>query len=62
MKEPAQTPCHVAIRVSNLEQARKYLTERGIQLEDPGIKKDVKAVFLKQPDKAGNRVHLFYTA
>jgi hypothetical protein len=52
----------VAIRVSNLEEACEYLTERGIQLEEARIKKDVKAVFLKQPDKAGNRVHLFYTA
>jgi 2-dehydro-3-deoxyphosphogluconate aldolase/(4S)-4-hydroxy-2-oxoglutarate aldolase len=61
-KEPTQTPCHVAIRVSNFEEACRYLTERGIELEEPKIKKGVKAVFLKQPDKAGNRVHLFYTA
>jgi hypothetical protein len=62
MKEAMQIPCHLAIRVSNFEEACKYLEERGIQLEEPKIKKDVKAVFLKQPDKAGNRVHLFYKA
>lgn len=61
-KEPSQVPCHVAIRVSNFEEACKYLTERGIQLEEPKIKKGVKTVFLREPDKAGNRVHLFYTS
>jgi 2-dehydro-3-deoxyphosphogluconate aldolase/(4S)-4-hydroxy-2-oxoglutarate aldolase len=61
MKEPVQQNCHVAIRVSNFEEACKYLTERGIELEEPKIKKNVKAVFLKSPDKAGNRVHLIHT-
>jgi 2-dehydro-3-deoxyphosphogluconate aldolase/(4S)-4-hydroxy-2-oxoglutarate aldolase len=62
MKQPAQQSCHVAIRVSNFEEACKYLTDRGVQLEEPKIKKDVKSVFLKEPDKAGNRIHLLYTA
>lgn len=62
VKEPVQQPRHVAIRVSNFEEACKYLTERGIQLEEPKIRKGVKAVFLKEPDKAGNRVHLLYAA
>jgi 2-dehydro-3-deoxyphosphogluconate aldolase/(4S)-4-hydroxy-2-oxoglutarate aldolase len=60
MKEPLQTSCHVAIRVSNFEEACKYLTERGVQLDEPRIKKGVKAAYLKEPDKAGNRVHLLY--
>jgi 2-dehydro-3-deoxyphosphogluconate aldolase/(4S)-4-hydroxy-2-oxoglutarate aldolase len=58
MKEPTNQPCHIAIRVSNFEHACKYLMERGVQFEEPKIKKGVKAVFLKNPDKAGNRVHL----
>jgi hypothetical protein len=62
MKEPVQTQCHVAIRVSNFEEACNYLMGPGIQLEEPRNKKGPKAVFLEQPDKAGNRVHLFYTA
>ncbi len=62
MKEPIQPQCHVAIRVSNFEEACKLLTERGVELEEPKIKKNVKAVFLKQPDKTGNRVHLFYSS
>jgi len=61
MKEPIQSECHVAVRVSNFEEACKYLTEHGIELEEPKIKKDVKAVYLKKPDKAGNRVHIIYT-
>ena len=61
MKEPTQSECHIAVRVSNFEEACKYLTERGIELEEPKIKKDVKAVYLKKPDKAGNRVHIIYT-
>ena len=60
MKEPPNQPCHIAIRVSHFEEACKYLMDRGIQLEEPKIKKGVKAVFLKEPDKAGNRVHLLH--
>ena len=48
MKEPPNRPCHLAIRVSNLEEACKYLTDHGIQLEEPKIKKGVKSVFLKE--------------
>jgi len=62
MKEPTNRPCHLAIRVSNFEEACKYLTDRGIQLEEPKIKKGIKAVFLKEPDKAGNIVHLYYSS
>lgn len=62
MKKPEPTKCHIAIRVSNFEEARKYLQERGIELEEPKIKKDVKAVFLKNCDPAGNKVHLIYRA
>ena len=61
MKEPATGTCHVAIRVSNFEEACKQLQERGIQLDEPKIKKGLKSVFLKEPDQAGNRIHLVYT-
>jgi 2-dehydro-3-deoxyphosphogluconate aldolase/(4S)-4-hydroxy-2-oxoglutarate aldolase len=61
MKEPSNCPCHLAVRVSNFEEACQYLTDRGIQLEEPKIKKGVKAVFLKEPDKAGNTIHLYYS-
>jgi 2-dehydro-3-deoxyphosphogluconate aldolase/(4S)-4-hydroxy-2-oxoglutarate aldolase len=61
MKEPPNRSCHLAIRVSNFDEACKYLTDRGIQLEEPKIKKGIKTVFLKEPDKAGNTVHLYYS-
>ena len=59
-KQLGQQTHHVAIRVSNFDEACKYLTEKGVQLEDPVISKNAKAVYLKDPDKAGNRIHLLY--
>jgi len=60
MKKPEAIKCHIAIRVSNFEEACRHLQEKGIELEEPRIKKGVKAAFLKNPDPAGNRVHLLY--
>lgn len=60
MKKPEAIKCHIAIRVSNFEEACRSLQEKGIELEEPRIKKGVKAAFLKNPDPAGNRVHLLY--
>lgn len=54
--------CHIAIRVSNFEEACRILNEKGIELEEPTIKKGTKSVYLKNPDPAGNRVHLFYVS
>lgn len=62
MKKPEPIKCHIAIRVSNFEEACKYLQEKGIELEEPKIKKDVKIVFLKNRDPTGNKVHLIYKA
>ena len=60
-KEPEEgTRCHVAVLVSDFERACGYLQEKGIELEEPTIKKDVKSVFLKKTDPAGNRVHIIY--
>ena len=52
--------CHIAIYVSNFEEACKYLGEKGFELEEPKIKKGVKAAYLKDSDPLGNRVHLIY--
>jgi len=62
MKNPEGTKCHVAIRVSNFEEACQCLQKMGIEIEEPKIKKGVKAVFLKNLDPAGNKVHLLYLA
>ena len=62
VKEKATGGCHVAIRVSNFEAAVEALRAQGVELEEPKIKPGVKAVFLKEPDPAGNLVHLLWTA
>lgn len=61
-KEPKEPRAHVAIRVANFEEAVRVLQEKGIALEEPTCKGGVKSVFLKEPDPAGHRVHLFWRA
>jgi hypothetical protein len=46
--------------VSNFEKAVAALEAQGVALEEPRIKPDVKAVFLKEKDPAGNLVHLLW--
>ncbi|MBS7614260.1 bifunctional 4-hydroxy-2-oxoglutarate aldolase/2-dehydro-3-deoxy-phosphogluconate aldolase [Candidatus Bathyarchaeota archaeon] len=62
MKAAEPVKCHIAVRVSNFEEACKRLQEKGFELEEPKIKKGTKAAFLKTPDPAGNRVHILYQA
>ncbi|MDH7568378.1 MAG: hypothetical protein QHJ73_02160, partial [Armatimonadota bacterium] len=61
-KEPKEKQAHVAIRVAHFEEAVEALRARGIELEEPTTKPGLKAVFLKEPDPAGHRVHLFWSA
>lgn len=51
---------HIAISVSNFEMATESLVKKGIELETPIIKNNLKAVYLKDPDPAGNRIHLLW--
>lgn len=51
---------HVGIYVSNFEAACNYLKEKSVKLEEPVVKAGVKAVYLKDRDPVGNRVHLIY--
>jgi 2-dehydro-3-deoxyphosphogluconate aldolase/(4S)-4-hydroxy-2-oxoglutarate aldolase len=62
MKEALTDRCHIAVRVSDFEKALGALQAQGVAFEEPKIKPDVKAVFLKETDPAGNLVHLFWTA
>lgn len=62
MKQPNGAPCHLAIRVANFEQAVAALQAKGIALLEQNVKPDTKAVFLKEPDPAGNLVHLLWTS
>jgi 2-dehydro-3-deoxyphosphogluconate aldolase/(4S)-4-hydroxy-2-oxoglutarate aldolase len=60
MKGPEWRKPHIAVRVTNFELAVSILKAKGIELEEPKIRTDAKAVFLKAADPAGNRVHLFW--
>jgi 2-dehydro-3-deoxyphosphogluconate aldolase/(4S)-4-hydroxy-2-oxoglutarate aldolase len=61
VKERVTDRAHVAIRVSDFEAAVETLKERGIELGEPKVKAGTKAAFLKQPDPAGNLVHILWT-
>jgi 2-dehydro-3-deoxyphosphogluconate aldolase/(4S)-4-hydroxy-2-oxoglutarate aldolase len=60
MKAPESDKPHIAVRVTNFELACRILKGKGIELEEPKIKGNVKAVFLKGADPAGNRIHLLW--
>lgn len=59
-KPEKEVKLHVAIKVSNFEEACRILQEKGIALEEPVIKPGLKAVYLKEKDPVGNRIHLIY--
>jgi Entner-Doudoroff aldolase len=60
MKAGETDRCHVAVRVSHYEKAVEMLRAQGVEFEEPKIKGNVKAVFLKERDPAGNIVHLLW--
>jgi hypothetical protein len=62
MKAPADTHVHIAIRVSNFEEAVAALQAKGIGIQEPNIKPDSKAAYLDVTDPDGNPVHLLWTA
>ena len=62
MKSEPDRPCHIAILVSDFEAAVEDLKAKGVELLEPNIKPTVKAVYLKNPDPAGNTVHLLWLA
>ena len=62
LKEGESDRCHLAVRVSDFEAAMAVLLAQGIELEEPKVKPGTKAVFLKNLDPAGNRVHLLWQA
>ncbi len=60
VKNPEADKPHIAVRVTNFELACSILKGKGIELEEPKIKSDAKAVFLKVADPAGNRIHILW--
>ncbi len=60
MKAPAETHVHLAVRVSNFEEAVAALQAQGIGIQEPNIKPDAKAAYLDVTDPDGNPVHLLW--
>lgn len=51
---------HIAIRTSDFPRALQLLKEKGVEVEPPVISAGSKLAFLKDPDPAGNRVHIVW--
>ena len=62
LKDSEPLKAHVAIKVRNFQAGCEALRDRGIDLEPPKLLGRIKAVFLKERDPAGNKVHLIYQA
>jgi hypothetical protein len=62
MKQPADVHCHVAIQVSNFEDAVAALKSRGVAFREPTLQSKKKIVYLQEPDPDGNPVHLIWLA
>lgn len=60
MKEGNTDRVHIAVTVSDFEMAVAALQAKGIEIEDAKIKPDSKSAYVKQPDPAGNHIHLLW--
>ncbi len=60
MKGEVGRQAHIAILVTDFEAAVEDLKAKSIELLEPTIKPGSKAVYLKNPDPAGNTVHLLW--
>ena len=62
LKNYEPTRGHVAVKVRHFQTAVKTLASRGIEFEPVKDFGRTKAIFFKQRDPAGNKVHLLYQA
>ena len=62
LKDHEPTKAHAAIKVRHFDLACRVLAKKGIEFEPVKDFGRVKAVFLKQLDPAGHKVHLLYQA
>ncbi len=62
LKDHEPVKAHVAIKVRHFELGCRLLEEKGIEFEPVKDFGRIKAVFLKQRDPAGHKVHLIYQA
>ena len=60
MKQTAEERLHLAVEVTDFEAAVRALQAKGFEIEEPTLKPDMKSAYLKEPDPAGNRVHLVW--
>jgi predicted enzyme related to lactoylglutathione lyase len=61
MKNPAGAAhMHVAVQVSDFEQAVAALKAKGVRLKEPMIQPHLKIVYLEETDPEGNPVHLWW--
>jgi 2-dehydro-3-deoxyphosphogluconate aldolase/(4S)-4-hydroxy-2-oxoglutarate aldolase len=60
LKASTQAHLHIAVRVSNFEEAVSALQAQGIGIKDPNIKPDAKSAYLDVTDPEGNLVHLLW--
>jgi uncharacterized glyoxalase superfamily protein PhnB len=51
---------HVAVRVSNFEEAMAALKAKGIRIKKPMIQSNLKIVYLEDTDPEGHPVHLWW--
>jgi catechol 2,3-dioxygenase-like lactoylglutathione lyase family enzyme len=54
------THMHVAVQVSDFEEAVAALQKKGIPLNKPLVGADLRIVYLRDPDPDGNPVHLWW--
>jgi hypothetical protein len=52
---------HIAVHVSDFEEAIAALRAKGVRLKDPMIQPDLKIVYLQDADPEGNPVHLWWS-
>jgi 2-dehydro-3-deoxyphosphogluconate aldolase/(4S)-4-hydroxy-2-oxoglutarate aldolase len=62
MKTPEDVHCHLAVRVSNFEEAVAVLQAKGITIKEPNIQPGNKVAYLDVTDPDGNPIHLLWTA
>ncbi|MBM3188395.1 MAG: bifunctional 4-hydroxy-2-oxoglutarate aldolase/2-dehydro-3-deoxy-phosphogluconate aldolase [Chloroflexi bacterium] len=62
MKGEPNRPCHIAILTSDFDAAVADLKAKDIELLEPTIRPTLKNVYLKNPDPAGNTVHVLWLA
>jgi hypothetical protein len=62
LKDHESTKAHLAIKVRHFERACRALQNMGFELEPVKDFGRIKAVFLKQRDPAGYKIHLLYQA